>query len=486
MKMANLYKKTYPMDMPPGSEIITRRGRQMVRWVDGRGNMKTAPLHDDGRRMMYVSDVWYARYVAADGRERRVSTGCRDEQVAQKVLSDIQTKVEKVRAGVITPKQIETAEQATRPIGQHVEEYLDHLKAKRVRGRKTSAHYRRNVEGRLRRLIDECGFRKVTDIMAEAVGRWLEEAEEADLAARTRNEYLGTMTAFCNWLKRTHRLPANPLAGMQKADQLNDRRHVRRALTVDEVGRLLRAARLRPIAEVGRKSIPLPEDDRCGRSSWTFEPLMADNFEACYERGLDRLVDTLERQAGLENLGWQRALFYLLAVSTGLRRKELSSLTVGTLHLDVVPSPYVELSGRDTKNGQGAHLPLRPDVVAELRRYLTDLGDDLPLDRPLFDSPPTIRIFDADCQAAGIGKTDARGRVVDIHALRTTFCTHLAVAGVHPRVAQQAMRHSRMELTTQFYTDPILLDVAGAVNSLPAFSGAQDAGKCKSAMPSRA
>jgi len=176
-------------------------------------------------------------------------------------------------------------------------------------------------------------------------------------------------------------------------------------------------------------------------------------------------------------------MFYLLAVSTGLRRKELASLIVGNLHLDVIPSPYAELSGRDSKNGRGAHLPLRPDVVAELRRYLADIGDDLPLDRPLFKQPPTIRIFDADCQAAGIYKTDARGRVVDIHALRTTFCTHLAVAGVHPRVAQQAMRHSRMELTNQYYTDPILLDVAGAVNSLPEFSSAQDATEARAATP---
>jgi hypothetical protein len=55
---------------------------------------------------------------------------------------------------------------------------------------------------------------------------------------------------------------------------------------------------------------------------------------------------------------------------------------------------------------------------------------------------------------------------------RTTFGTHLAVAGVHPQVTQAAMRHSRIELTTNFYTDPALLDVAGAVEALPAF-GAQ-------------
>ena len=44
---------------------------------------------------------------------------------------------------------------------------------------------------------------------------------------------------------------------------------------------------------------------------------------------------------------------------------------------------------------------------------------------------------------------------------------------VHPRVAQAAMRHSRIELTTNFYTDPALLDVNGAVNALPDFAGRQ-------------
>lgn len=34
-----------------------------------------------------------------------------------------------------------------------------------------------------------------------------------------------------------------------------------------------------------------------------------------------------------------------------------------------------------------------------------------------------------------------------------------------------AMRYSRMELTMNFYTDPVLLDVAGAVEALPDFNG---------------
>lgn len=81
-----------------------------------------------------------------------------------------------------------------------------------------------------------------------------------------------------------------------------------------------------------------------------------------------------------------------------------------------------------------------------------------------------IKIFDRDLAAAGIAKHDERGRVVDIHALRHTFGTHLSKAGVAPRVAMAAMRHSSLDLTMNIYTDPILLDIGAAVNALPAFS----------------
>ena len=64
-------------------------------------------------------------------------------------------------------------------------------------------------------------------------------------------------------------------------------------------------------------------------------------------------------------------------------------------------------------------------------------------------------------------KTDDRGRTIDIHALRHTFGTHLSKAGVPLRTAQAAMRHSDPSLTANVYTDPKLLDVAGAVASLP-------------------
>ena len=179
---------------------------------------------------------------------------------------------------------------------------------------------------------------------------------------------------------------------------------------------------------------------------------------------------------------------------TGLRRKEQASLTIRQLHLDG-PCPHAELAGKDSKSGKGAAVPLRADVVEELRAFLADrlaahqrrtlaegrstFPQELPFDTLAFENPPTIRVFNRDLLAAGLArlddegnvvKTDDRGRTLDLHALRHTFGTHLSKAGVPPRTAQAAMRHSRIDLTMNVYTDPRLLDVAGAVAALPDFT----------------
>jgi len=470
--MATIYRKKYPVPLPDGAEIITRRGKRLARWTSGKGQVRTAPLLDDGR-IMFISDCWYVRWRDADGDMRRRSTRCRDEQAARKVLSDILADVEKVKSGILTSQEKEVASHSATPLPGHLTDYLGHLERKHVRGRKVSKAYRRNVKGRLKRLFDECAFGRIGDISREAMEKWLDLAEDADLSAATRNEYLTSLSAFCNWAVKTGRLASNPVAGIGKANVSSDRRRVRRALTVDEVARLLDAARRRPIAELGRQHVPLPEEDKCGRSTWTHEPLTAENLDRCYETGLAYLAAHPERRPELERLGRERAMFYLLAVSTGLRRKELMSLTVGQVHTKAVLAPFLELHGKDAKSGTAAIIPLRPDVVDELRVCMNVRGDGLPVDAKLFPRPPKIRVFDADCRAAGIAKTDARGRQVDIHALRHTFGTHLSASGVHPRTAMAAMRHSRIELTMNYYTDPVLLDVAGAVGSLPDFSSGQ-------------
>jgi len=206
MNMATIYRKIYPVPMPPNAEIIKRRGRRVARWVDGNGNVKTARVSRNGKKVIHEAGCWYARYRDAGGRPCRVSTGCADEQAARKVLSDLLADVEKVKAGIVTPTEAKVAEHADKPVLRHVDNYLEHLKAKRVRGRRVSQHYRRCLRGRLTRVVKECGFQHLSDIARHEVERWLLNAEEADMAAGTRNEYLTSMMAFSNWAVREHRI----------------------------------------------------------------------------------------------------------------------------------------------------------------------------------------------------------------------------------------------------------------------------------------
>jgi len=79
-----------------------------------------------------------------------------------------------------------------------------------------------------------------------------------------------------------------------------------------------------------------------------------------------------------------------------------------------------------------------------------------------------IDTFKADLEAADIAYVDAQGRHADFHALRHTFGTNLAASGVHPKTAQDLMRHSDIRLTMQLYTHSIVEERNEAVAKLPA------------------
>ena len=178
----------------------------------------------------------------------------------------------------------------------------------------------------------------------------------------------------------------------------------------------------------------------------------------------------------LTELGHERALTYKTLALTGLRKAELASISIGQAELDG-QMPFLVLDAGDEKNGQGSDIPIRSDLAADLQQWIEHkrarfCGPDEDFNRkPLFVIPSSInRYFDRDLAAAGIAKKDDRGRVLDLHALRTTFGTMLSKGGVGPRTAQAAMRHSDIRLTMGVYTDPKLLDIHGAMDALPDLS----------------
>ena len=80
------------------------------------------------------------------------------------------------------------------------------------------------------------------------------------------------------------------------------------------------------------------------------------------------------------------------------------------------------------------------------------------------------RMFRKDLEAVGIASADTGNGKLDFHSLRHTFGTMLAASGVHPKTAQDLMRHSDINLTMSRYTHTLRGQESEAVESLPDLS----------------
>lgn len=500
--MGIVFKPYVTRPLPAGARLKGRGGKRVAVWTDGAGKKFQALVTaGDSPRIRERAGTYTAQFKDGDGVVRRVSTGCRSLDTARAVLADLERRAEQVKAGIVTQAEVNVAGHADTPVAEHVDAYLAHLERKRGKGARlaVNAEHLANVRRSLRVAVEGCGFRRLRDLNRDAVERWVHRLlarpdnavvdqagasiEPARLAARTLNIRLCSLTSWGNWLVEAGRLTANPFARLRKIDESDDVRRQRRALTAEELRRLLTVARLRPVAEHGRQTLRVLDSGRPAKSraTWTKAELTFDTIVAAADRGRGRLRP--EVLARLERAGRERALLYAVLVTTGLRKGELAALTTDDVLLDG-EQPAIMLRGADAKSGQRAALPLRADVAAELKAWLGTQSEGVCRQRvgvagtvrlragvPLLYVPTgLIRILDRDLRAAGIPKLDDRGRSVDVHAMRSTFGTLLAAAGVTPVVLKQLMRHKRIETTLKHYVDPRLLDVAGAVASLPAFA----------------
>lgn len=273
-----------------------------------------------------------------------------------------------------------------------------------------AAKYVYNVRKRIEKMISECGWASIAQVTADSFQNWRAK-QQGTKAPKTLNEYLDALSAFLNWLMENERIAANPVRTVKKVQTLGKQVRIRRAFTDDEMRRLLAVA------------------------------------------------------------GARKAV-YLAACYTGLRRAELESLEWADLHLDA-PQPFALVRASTTKNGKEARIALHADLAEAL---LT-----LQKERKKGGSPfvfadllPPMSIFRADLQKADISFLDPLGRRADFHALRHTLGTNLGRAGVAPRVAMAAMRHSDIKLTMSTYTDPSRLATADAFTLLPSFKTASD------------
>ena len=68
-------------------------------------------------------------------------------------------------------------------------------------------------------------------------------------------------------------------------------------------------------------------------------------------------------------------------------------------------------------------------------------------------------------------RENIKGEIVDFHALRHTFGTRHARAGVSPQKLKKLMRHSSIDLTMKYYVHLTIEDERLAIDSLPPLYG---------------
>lgn len=389
--------------------------------------------------------VWTARWWFR-GQAYEKSLGTRDKEVAYRIALDLERKSQLRAAGVFDPFE----EHRERPVEQHVGDF-----EATMRGRGVTPQY---VHDRMRclcEMLTATGVRRIGDLDLATTSNWLLSLRRPPrlLAARGVNGFVQASRQFAIWLVRTRRLPWNPLEGLRMLNEEEDRRRVRRALTPEEAARLIEAARIRPLAEATAQRV------RAGVTRGESQRLAA--------------------------LGEFRALLYALAMGTGLRRGELSRLRWADADLEC---GFVHVTAASAKSRKEQRVELHPRLIEALKARRPAVFDPAALVVPPCMFPST-RSFHADLVAAGLateerislptptksGTTfkrrwstaDATGRIIDFHALRTTFVTWLSVTGAHPRTAQALARHSTLELTMKVYTDVRQLDLRAAIHRLP-------------------
>lgn len=349
-----------------------------------------------GKRVRKRCRIWYAQ-LRVDGKVKRVSLKTTNKSAAQLKLADL------VRQGSVP---------TVRPLADHLADWRAAMVARGV-----SAPQIRLQLFRVNRIAAACHWVRLDQLDSGAAEIAMRQLQLDGLAAKTRNDYADGLRAFGRWLStgRAKRLPDNPFSDLADVTTTTDRRHDRRALTNDEMGKLLAATETGP--------------------QW---------------RSLS---------------GPDRSMLYRLAISTGFRVGELAELTPALFRLDD-EIPVVLLPARHDKARRVVRQPLPASIVPLLRDYLRDRQSSSTV-WPGTWPQDGAEMMKADLERAGIPYV-VQGPdgplYADMHSLRHYFCAQLDRPGVTLKEAMELARHSDPRLTAKIYGRPQLERLSAAVN----------------------
>jgi site-specific recombinase XerD len=155
-----------------------------------------------------------------------------------------------------------------------------------------------------------------------------------------------------------------------------------------------------------------------------------------------------EIDALLDHCAEHLAVFFTLAVYTGLRRGELFKLEWKDV-ADEKGRLKEFITVRDSKNGDTRHVPMNRTVREALINHPKRIANRqvCPL---LFSSPEGNPITDVKKGFAGALKRSGVDRHVRFHDLRHTFASHLIMKGVDLRTVAKLMGHRDIKMTMRY------------------------------------
>ena len=333
--------------------------------------------------------TYYQHYRLPPDRKVKRAPCCRDKQLSQRrAVKYVEAHIKKQLA-----KTDSIVACANATIAEHLEVYKQSLQAD---GR--SPKYIKLTSRRIERICKAWGWKAVAEIDGLKVKNWLSRQKLSQL---TRRYYTVAVKGFTNFLAVNRRIKHDPLRYLKtRIKGVDDPKptRIRRALTPAEITRLVRAARTSTV-----------------------------------------------RAEGLT--GEQRVWLYQVAVSTGFRASELSSLVAGSFSLD---EAVVLLERSVSKRRRYDRQELPQVLVDGLRGWLAGLPPDQRL-WPSFWRNRAARMLRIDLKAAKIDVVDDKGAVVDFHSLRVTYITNLCGYCTHDLVLiQRLSRLSTVALLNRY------------------------------------
>jgi site-specific recombinase XerC len=320
--VATINRRMKGKPFPQGTDIRTRNGKKFAHWTDANGKARKALLTKDGTKICVRSAYYSIRYRDENGLLKWQSSGTRDKDAAKQIANQLEARAAKIRQGLINPAEDLFAKAARRPLAEHLADYIDFL---RYKGN-TTKHVRLTQQ-RIRQLLEEGKINAASGLMESAVLAAIDRIRTAPelggkppLSPGALNGYLRAVRGFANWLHKDRRTPHRPLLALGLFNAETDRRHVRRSMSVEELHWLFEVTETRPTA-------------------------------AHHASGEDR------------------AMYYLLAATTGFRAAELKSLTTDCFDLDG-GEPAIVLEAARSKRRQRERQPVPACEVPKLRAWL--------------------------------------------------------------------------------------------------------------------